>query len=89
MAILAISHVMKSTGYEHQNHRFRVFRQSQPQSIPVLRRPGFMIEGGIMHFGFKGRSAIYGIFCPPLRPKGEDLLRCGTHYISLTLEAAQ
>ena len=33
MAILAISHVMKSTGYEHQNHRFRVFRQSQPKSI--------------------------------------------------------
>ncbi len=29
MAILAISHVMKSTGYERQNHRFRVFRQSQ------------------------------------------------------------
>ncbi len=29
MAILAISHVMKSTGYEHQNHRFRVFRQFQ------------------------------------------------------------
>jgi len=28
MAILAISHVMKSTGYEHQNHKFRVFRQS-------------------------------------------------------------
>ena len=28
MAVLAISHVMKSTGYEHQNHKFRVFRQS-------------------------------------------------------------
>ncbi len=28
MAILAISHVMKSTTYMHQIHRFRVFRQS-------------------------------------------------------------
>jgi hypothetical protein len=28
MAILAISHVMKSITYKHQNHRFRVFRQS-------------------------------------------------------------
>jgi hypothetical protein len=28
MAILSISHVMKSTGYEHQNHKIRVFRQS-------------------------------------------------------------
>jgi len=30
---LAISHVMKSTGYEHQNHRFRVFRQSKQVSV--------------------------------------------------------
>jgi hypothetical protein len=28
MAILAISHVMKSITYKHQIHRFRVFRQS-------------------------------------------------------------
>jgi hypothetical protein len=42
-----------------------------------------------MHFGFKSLSAIYGIFCPTPGPKDEDLLRCGTHYISLTLEAAQ
>ncbi len=28
MAILAISHVMKSIAYKHQIHRFRVFRQS-------------------------------------------------------------
>ena len=27
-AILAILHVMKSYGYEHQKHKFRVFRQS-------------------------------------------------------------
>ena len=36
MTILAISHVMKSTGYEHQNHRFRVFRQIQPESSILL-----------------------------------------------------
>jgi len=28
VVILAISHVMKSNGYGHQNHKFRVFRQS-------------------------------------------------------------
>ena len=32
MAILTISHVMKSTGYEHQNRRFRVFRQIRSES---------------------------------------------------------
>jgi hypothetical protein len=32
----------------------------------------------IMHFGFKGRSAMYGIFWFQSRPKDEDLLRCGT-----------
>ena len=36
MAILAISHVMKSTGYEHQNHKFRVFRQSLQVSVTLL-----------------------------------------------------
>jgi hypothetical protein len=30
MAVLAISYVMKSTDYKHQNHKFRVFRQSLP-----------------------------------------------------------
>jgi hypothetical protein len=28
MTILVISYVMKSTCYEHQNHKIRVFRQS-------------------------------------------------------------
>jgi hypothetical protein len=28
MAILAISHVIKSITYKHQYHRFRLFRQS-------------------------------------------------------------
>jgi len=28
VAILALSHVMKSDTYKHQNHKFRVFRQS-------------------------------------------------------------
>ena len=28
MAILTILHAIKSAGYEHQNHRIRVFRQS-------------------------------------------------------------
>jgi len=36
MAILAISHVMKSTGYEHQNYKFRVFRQSLPWAHKLL-----------------------------------------------------
>jgi len=34
-----------------------------------------------MHFGFKGRSAIYGIFWPQPRPKYKDLLRRATHYV--------
>jgi hypothetical protein len=33
-----------------------------------------------MHFGFKDRSAIYGIFWPQIKPKDEGLLRCGTRY---------
>ncbi|OEU67242.1 MAG: hypothetical protein BBJ57_06940 [Desulfobacterales bacterium PC51MH44] len=28
VAILALSHVMKSDTYKHKNHKFRVFRQS-------------------------------------------------------------
>ncbi len=28
VAILALLHVMKSDTYKHQNHKFRVFRQS-------------------------------------------------------------
>jgi len=36
MAILAISHVMKSNSYEHQNHKFKVFRQSL--QIPTFTR---------------------------------------------------
>ena len=28
MSILAISHIMKSNGYERQKHKIRVFRQS-------------------------------------------------------------
>jgi hypothetical protein len=39
-----------------------------------------------MHFGFKGRSAIYGIFWPQPIPKDGGLLRCGNRYISLTLK---
>ena len=34
-----------------------------------------------MHFGFKGWSAIYGIFWPQPRPKYKDLLRRATHYV--------
>ena len=34
-AILAILHVMKSNGYEHQKHKFRVFRQSLQLSAMV------------------------------------------------------
>jgi hypothetical protein len=39
MAILAISHVMKSITYKHQIHRFRVFRQSLriTQLLPFYR----------------------------------------------------
>jgi len=41
MAILAISHVMKSTGYEHQNHKFRVFRQSlQVSQVRAISKLG-------------------------------------------------
>jgi hypothetical protein len=34
-----------------------------------------------MHFGFKGRSAIYGIFWPQPIPKDGGLLRCGILYV--------
>jgi len=33
VAIFAISHVMKSSGYEHQNHGFRGFRQFRKISV--------------------------------------------------------
>jgi len=33
LAILPISHVMKSNSYEHQNHKLRVFRQSLQLSV--------------------------------------------------------
>jgi hypothetical protein len=32
MAILAILHAMKSVGYGHQNHSFKVFRQIRSES---------------------------------------------------------
>ena len=40
----------------------------------------------IMHFGFKGQNAIYGILWHQPRPKDEGLLRCGTHYVSQALK---
>jgi hypothetical protein len=42
MAILAISHVMKSITYKHQIHRFRVFRQ--PLEISALLNGRFIAD---------------------------------------------
>jgi len=49
MAILAISHVMKSNGYEHQNHKFKVFRQS-------LQENQISLNCDILRVSYKKRS---------------------------------
>lgn len=64
MAILAISHVMKLTGYEHQNHKFRVFQQSLPVTqdkinrlrLQISKLPKKLKRGGFLFPFFKATT---------------------------------
>jgi hypothetical protein len=51
MATLSISHFMKSITYKHQDHRFRIFRQSLevPQVLELQRRLGYIAVKNKFH----------------------------------------